>query len=68
MTARFHRYIGTDSAFNSDSNNKLIMYCDDDLLTKRLLLYLIELNINKLSMVVVVFDFLLPYRREGDLK
>jgi hypothetical protein len=43
------------------------MYCDDDLLTKRLLLYLIELNINKLS-TVVVFDFLLPYRREGDLK
>jgi hypothetical protein len=67
MTARFHRYTGTDSVFNSDSNNKLIIYGDDDLLTKRLLLYLIELNINKLSMVVV-FDSLLPYGREGDLK
>jgi hypothetical protein len=43
------------------------MYGEDDLLSKRLLLYLIELNINKQSMVVVS-DFLLPYRREGDLK
>jgi hypothetical protein len=40
--ANRERDIGTDSAFNSESNNKLIMYGDDDLLTKRLLLYLIR--------------------------
>jgi len=44
MTARFHRYIGTVSAFNSNSNNELIMYGYNDLLAKRLLLYLIDLN------------------------
>jgi hypothetical protein len=32
------------SVFNSNSNNELIMYGEDDLLTKRLLLYLIELT------------------------
>jgi hypothetical protein len=59
-------YTTTHSVFNSDSNNEPTMYGHDDLLTERLLLYLIELNINKLSMIV--FDFLLPYGREGDLK
>jgi hypothetical protein len=32
------------SVFNSNSNNELIMYGDDDLLAKRLLPYLIELT------------------------
>jgi hypothetical protein len=66
MTASFHRYIGTDSVFNSDSNNKPIMSGEDDLLSKRLLLYLIGSSINKLTMSVS--DFFLPYEKEGDLK